>query len=285
MGFYGFSEPHPIKDSDIVFTDNTTNDVSITKHGFVPKAPNDGTKFLDGAGAWASPPGSGASTADHFVTTATDADLSAATVIPGMEGDPDIQGQARAGTAHEFSTSTDPYTWSPSAPTTHNSNSTFKSHHYLAVADNTERYGWEAWTPAGAFDYRAKVAVAGQQTNTANNESVGIAVHDAGDANRALVVLRKESGGSNRFVIMAFTFASAAYTQRGVSWPVMDEVYIRLTRDGSNNVSFWFSTSGKTWQLVATQAFTLTVSHKGLYFATNTAVSIEAAIDWTGTDV
>lgn len=34
--------------------DNTTNDVSITKHGFTPKAPNDTTKFLRGDATWAT---------------------------------------------------------------------------------------------------------------------------------------------------------------------------------------------------------------------------------------
>lgn len=43
--------------------DNTTNDVSTTKHGYVPKAPNDTTKFLRGDASWAVP-------------TATPADLS-----------------------------------------------------------------------------------------------------------------------------------------------------------------------------------------------------------------
>lgn len=37
--------------------DNTTHDVSTTKHGYVPKAPNDTTKFLRGDGTWAVPPG------------------------------------------------------------------------------------------------------------------------------------------------------------------------------------------------------------------------------------
>ncbi len=32
--------------------DNTTGNVSITKHGYAPKAPNDATKFLDGSGAF-----------------------------------------------------------------------------------------------------------------------------------------------------------------------------------------------------------------------------------------
>lgn len=42
-----------VVEADITLADNTTNDVSTTKHGFVPKAPNDATKYLDGTGAWA----------------------------------------------------------------------------------------------------------------------------------------------------------------------------------------------------------------------------------------
>lgn len=38
--------------------DNTTNDVSTTKHGYAPKAPNDATKFLRGDATWAVPAGS-----------------------------------------------------------------------------------------------------------------------------------------------------------------------------------------------------------------------------------
>jgi len=48
-----------ISDATITTTDITTNDVSITKHGFAPKAPNDSSKFLNGVGAWAVPAGSG----------------------------------------------------------------------------------------------------------------------------------------------------------------------------------------------------------------------------------
>ena len=36
--------------------DNTTNDVSTTKHGYVPKAPNDTTKFLKGDASWGVTP-------------------------------------------------------------------------------------------------------------------------------------------------------------------------------------------------------------------------------------
>jgi hypothetical protein len=37
-----------------VLADNTTNNVSITKHGYVPKAPNLTTQFLRGDGTWAA---------------------------------------------------------------------------------------------------------------------------------------------------------------------------------------------------------------------------------------
>lgn len=39
----------------LALTDVVTNDVSITKHGFTPKAPNDSTQYLDGTGTWSDP--------------------------------------------------------------------------------------------------------------------------------------------------------------------------------------------------------------------------------------
>lgn len=38
-----------------VLADNTTNNVSTSKHGYAPKAPNDATKYLDGTGAYSVP--------------------------------------------------------------------------------------------------------------------------------------------------------------------------------------------------------------------------------------
>jgi hypothetical protein len=48
-----------LAEADLSFTSITTNDVSITKHGFAPILPNDSTKFLNGVGAYAVPPGAG----------------------------------------------------------------------------------------------------------------------------------------------------------------------------------------------------------------------------------
>jgi hypothetical protein len=48
-----------VTDANMTTSDITTNDVSTSKHGFVPKAPNDATKFLDGTGVFSVPAGGG----------------------------------------------------------------------------------------------------------------------------------------------------------------------------------------------------------------------------------
>jgi hypothetical protein len=44
-----------VRDVDLSLTDVTTNNVSTSKHGLAPKAPNDATKYLDGTGAYSVP--------------------------------------------------------------------------------------------------------------------------------------------------------------------------------------------------------------------------------------
>lgn len=50
-----------LPEGGLSLTDITTNNVSTSKHGFVPKAPNDATQFLNGTGAWSVPAGGGGS--------------------------------------------------------------------------------------------------------------------------------------------------------------------------------------------------------------------------------
>lgn len=63
----------PITEDGIELSDVTTGDVSTSKHGFAPKAPNDTAKYLRGDGTWAAvPAGSGESihdiSADYTIT-------------------------------------------------------------------------------------------------------------------------------------------------------------------------------------------------------------------------
>lgn len=48
-----------VTESDQLLSDNTTNDVSTSKHGYAPKAPNDATQFLNGVGAYSVPTSGG----------------------------------------------------------------------------------------------------------------------------------------------------------------------------------------------------------------------------------
>lgn len=51
----GFPSFSAVVEGDISLSDVTTDNVSTTAHGFAPKAPNDTSKFLNGAGAYAVP--------------------------------------------------------------------------------------------------------------------------------------------------------------------------------------------------------------------------------------
>lgn len=51
----GLSAFGPVVEADLGLTDITTANVSTTKHGLAPKAPNDATQFLNGVGAYAVP--------------------------------------------------------------------------------------------------------------------------------------------------------------------------------------------------------------------------------------
>lgn len=50
-----------VQEGKLDLSDITTFNVSITKHGFAPKAPNVATQYLDGTGAYSTPAGSGLS--------------------------------------------------------------------------------------------------------------------------------------------------------------------------------------------------------------------------------
>lgn len=51
----------PIKEGGITFADVTTGNASTSVHGFVPKLPNDATKYYDGTGNYSVPAGGGGS--------------------------------------------------------------------------------------------------------------------------------------------------------------------------------------------------------------------------------
>lgn len=73
-----------VAEANLTLADNTTADVSITAHGFVPKAPNDTAKFLRGDATWA------VARIVQVVNTQTGAMATGTTAIPGDNTKPQI---------------------------------------------------------------------------------------------------------------------------------------------------------------------------------------------------
>jgi hypothetical protein len=79
-----------VVEADITLANNTTNNVSITKHGFCPIAPNSLTQFLRGDGGWGTPAGTGMSAPTgtgyvHITGGAEDAAAATGYLFTGMQ--------------------------------------------------------------------------------------------------------------------------------------------------------------------------------------------------------
>lgn len=215
-----------------------------------------------------------------YVTTASDAGLSAEVVIPGLAGSADIAGAAGAGVSYEFDSGSLP-TWT-SAVAAEDINTTFKSHYYASVTDNTERLSYFAWSPAGAaaFDARAKMTGG---INIASGFNFGLIIMNSDNSTRAVIQIAHQIATPPYYTsVQAFTYASSTYTQRGVNWQVnpVSPVYYRITRDGSNNLTFWYGADGIGWQAIAVQALTFTVARIGFRILGGSAATSYLACDW-----
>jgi hypothetical protein len=211
-------------------------------------------------------------------------------IPPGAAGSPDAAGVGGAGTSEEWGTTTTGLTWTPSNPTTVDSHTTIPNHLYIAnQADATERIGTKAWTPAGAaaFDARlGRVMIGANSSVAAVTSQVCFHIGDSGNANRLMIVM-DYTYNSIASTVRAFTYASSTYTQRGGSASILAgyPYYLRITRDGSNNCSFYWSANGLLWNFIATQALTLTVANIGIRVVGNTTAGFQAAADWLRTSV
>jgi hypothetical protein len=78
-GVYG--TPGNVVESEITLADNTTNNASTTKHGFLKKLSNIATEYMDGTGNFSTPAG-GTGAVVQIVNTQTGAVATGTTVIP-----------------------------------------------------------------------------------------------------------------------------------------------------------------------------------------------------------
>jgi len=280
--------------------DAEINSIRLKEQGFAPATPDsgygqlyiksDGLYFKGDNGAEIGPlgtgsSGSGAPTNAQYVTVASDAELSAELVIPGFAAHADAPNNFPSlATAYEFDDTDTVLTWD-SAPAIVDSNTTIPNHLYIKFTDNTNRFGFVAWTPgSGTFDVRTKVLIGAEYEG--NYWAFGLLVADDDNSERAEVKIAYNNALHLR-EIEAGTYTSSTYTKRGEkNQNVASEMYLRMTRDSSNNISFYYSSNGILWQLIATQSFILTVTQVGFEFAAVTnSQTYYAACDWIRANV
>lgn len=232
-----------------------------------------------------SPSAGGAPTDAEYVVSAANGSLSAEVVIPGLAGSPDIAGAGGAGTSEEYDTTTTGITFD-NAVTTVNSDTQAASYLYIKISGDTSVHrGTKAYAPAGAFDVRAKISLGCTATDA---QAFGLLINDSAssDSNGAFIRVVVTPGSVARQV-QAYTYAGGTPTQRGSTWNAgSTTLYFRIARDGSNNVSFYYSMDGLAWQLIATVSYTFTPSRLGYRGdMSNSGDTMEAYIDWLRTSV
>lgn len=226
----------------------------------------------------------GAPTTALYVTTAADAGLSAEVVIPGLAGSPDIAGAGGGGISEEYDTATPGLTWD-STPTVVDSNTTLKSHLFVTHNANATITGLRTFSPAGAFDARAHISMGSGTAAIPNLPQVGLEVHNSDSSNRALVWAAIQASPYAQVAFSCYTYASSSYTLRGSAVTTYGNYfYVRLVRDGSNNISYYYSHDGKMWIGIVTFSFTMTVAKIGYRFST-VAANTAFVSDWLRTNV
>jgi hypothetical protein len=237
---------------------------------------------------WVAVGGSGGGApadARYVVATANDS-LSTEIVIPSLAASADIVGAAGAGTAEEFDSASHGLTWD-TVPAVADSDTTIKSHLYIehTVAGATY-YATKDWAPAGAFDARTKVSVGSDHTLSAFAQARLIVM--TSDLGTGLLLSFGVNREAQRANVEAYTFSGGTPTKREGTWYAygVNQCYLRLTRDASNNCRFYWSSNGLVWWLIAEQSHTFTAEKLGIgVYLTSGGSKAIVAVDWLRTDV
>jgi hypothetical protein len=206
-------------------------------------------------------------------------------LAPGLLYSADAAGWyqgAAAVVSYEFDGGSSPLTWSAAVDTESVNAAAYRSKLYIQDNGGTESLGTFSWSPAAAFDIACKVALGTELGTSGSSPSIGLVVGDSAMNNRGMIHL-VYNGTNDRFEIAAWTYAAASYTQRGATVTgIGGQVYLRITRDGSNNLSFYWSSDGIMWILMVTQALTFTQAKAGLRMDAASTVT-NVTVDWIRT--
>lgn len=197
--------------------------------------------------------------------------------IPGLASTQDAAGVGGAGTAHEFASGDTAPTWS-SAPAVSDVGVTVPSHLYVAPSNGSLYYGTYAWAPSGAFDARMK-CVSGCGKN--DTFYVGLHIQNSGNSQNVVILLKLASGIFN----VETYIANSSYSQQNSVATTAPPSYLRITRDASNNIAWYFSYDGIGWYQISTASFTFTPTQIGFYVQNGAGSAGYCAIDWLRTSV
>lgn len=185
--------------------------------------------------------------------------------LPGYAGHGDEAGLLGGGIDEEYDSSTTGLTWSPSDPSTVNSDTTRLSHLYVESNDSTERLGTRSFSPAGDFVAYTKVVLACD--GAVNINAVGLHIGDSGNSNRLMLDISRNTA---TWTVTAYTYAGGGYTSRGSRTVYPSPVlYLKIERSGSD-ISWYWSHDGYTWNGIVTYTFSLTVTNIGYRIWSNT---------------
>ncbi len=261
--------------------DTTTNNVSISRHGLVPKAPNDSTKYLDGAGGWSTPAGSGTSAPAWVID-----DLQKAPASPNVAddefGSSDYAGEVALDTGGTRFTSATAWAWNNQGTSTVTVGG---GRLLLSPQADAQQHIVEQAVPGGTWKFRALLTLRlDTQTNTFET---GIFVRASGGhmvlfgptrlSGLYGVLIDKWNSPSSSFVNIRSPAASDYYLWPGNAW-------FEIEYDATNLIYRCSPTGieGSFWPLFTEAAATYpgTPSHIGLTALSSADVGALVCDSW-----
>jgi hypothetical protein len=207
----------------------TTNDVSITKHGFVPKAPNDATKYLNGVGAYAVPAGGGGGGGGvDLIVLPTVADFS--TIVNGRTASP-----------------------APSIVATDASLVTFDSAVCSSSGDTIRAALKAIATPASPWTCTAGMRLSVVKTSY---RGAGLCLSDG---TKYILYMLQYGTGSWPALVISRHANDTSYSGTSYTRDSQAPRYFRVNYDGSN-LNFSFSEDGRNWVPLYTESATAYLS-------------------------
>lgn len=225
--------------------------------------------------------GGGAPTSAEYFVSAADGTLSAENVISGLAGDSRIHGVGGGGIDAEYDSTSHGLTAS-STPDTLDSDTTRPSHLFIKTVDTTEYLLTRSFSPAGAFDVRIHASMMTDATSA--NGSFGIHIGNSGNTSRLLLQFQ---WSGTALQLACYTY-SGSYSAVGTARTIyVHDCYMRITRDGSNNIVWYWSMNGydEQWQRLASTSFTFTPANVGYRQNAASAVDLYCTSDFLRTDV